>query len=88
MNNDKCNLNCNKTQVDNGFCTILFAEYEHMCPCEECMIKIMCTKNCEEYNAIVQHCSKLTLSKYNTYKKYHDALHKWRGKQHGKEINR
>ena len=78
MNNERCNLYCNKTQDDAGYCTILFAEYEHICPCEECVIKMMCTKNCEEYNAIVSHCGRLTLSKYDTYKKYHDALHEWK----------
>ena len=65
MNNDRCNLNCNKVQDDYGYCTILFAEYEDICPCEECVIKMMCTKNCKEYNAVIQHCGRLTISKYD-----------------------
>ena len=49
-----------------------------ICPCEECVIKMMCTKNCKASDAVIQHGGRLTLAKYDTYKKYHDALHEWK----------
>jgi hypothetical protein len=77
MNNKRCNSYCNKAQND-GFCSILFADYEHLCPCIDCPIRIMCTKNCKEYDVIVQHCSTLTLSRYDTYKEFHNVSVKWK----------
>lgn len=43
-------LGCNMR----GICAMKAAELEHMCPCFECVVLVMCNKGCDEYHRVAR----------------------------------
>lgn len=48
---EKGRTRCKGCQM-RGICAMRAANLEHLCPCLECVVLVMCNKGCDEYHRV------------------------------------